>query len=101
MRLDVLSLGSTEPDPVTGTRRGTAEHVDDTLQIGPDHFGFGEHHAGRTVASSPPVVLSAITARTTRTVRCGARMRAGGSLRRLAVPGCAPAHPESKDPPTR
>ena len=73
MQLGVLSLGSTEPDPVTGRVRTTTEHFDDVVRLaqlaedlGLDYFGFGEHHAGRFVASSPPVVLSAIAAHTSR-----------------------------------
>ena len=67
MQLGVLSLGSTEPDPVSGTRRDPTGHVDDVVRLGEyaeqaelDYFGFGEHHAGRTVASAPPVVLAAL-----------------------------------------
>ncbi|GAA2795314.1 LLM class flavin-dependent oxidoreductase [Saccharopolyspora taberi] len=73
MQLGILSLGSTEPDPVSGRKLTTTEYFDDVVrlatlseELGLDYFGFGEHHAGRFVASAPPVVLSAIAARTSR-----------------------------------
>lgn len=73
MQLGILSLGSTQPDPVTGATASATQHFDDVVRLaelaeeaGLDYFGFGEHHAGRTVASAPPVVLAAIAARTSR-----------------------------------
>ncbi|WP_093274095.1 LLM class flavin-dependent oxidoreductase [Saccharopolyspora shandongensis] len=73
VQLGILSLGSTQPDPLTGETRSATEHFDDVVrlaefaeQLGLDYFGFGEHHAGRTVATAPPVVLAAIAASTSR-----------------------------------
>jgi alkanesulfonate monooxygenase SsuD/methylene tetrahydromethanopterin reductase-like flavin-dependent oxidoreductase (luciferase family) len=73
MRFGILSLGSTEPDPTTGHTRSTTQHFDDVVRLAElaeqlelDYFGFGKHHAGRTVASAPPVALAAIAARTSR-----------------------------------
>ncbi|AOS63365.1 LLM class flavin-dependent oxidoreductase [Actinoalloteichus hymeniacidonis] len=73
MKLGVLSLGSTAPDPVSGRVPSTTERFEEVLRLaelaeesGLDYFGFGEHHAGRTVASAPPVVLAAVAARTQR-----------------------------------
>ncbi|MEV4611161.1 LLM class flavin-dependent oxidoreductase [Kitasatospora sp. NPDC049258] len=73
MRFTVSSLVSNGPDPVTGrqltTRAKLANVVDQAVlaeQLGYDGFGVGERHGEPFVCPAPPVLLTAIAARTDR-----------------------------------
>jgi probable LLM family oxidoreductase len=58
-------------DPMTGRLPTAEERMRDTIeqaevaeQVGLDVFGIGEHHRGDFIASSPPMMLAAVAART-------------------------------------
>ncbi|MFZ2176953.1 MAG: LLM class flavin-dependent oxidoreductase [Rhodococcus sp. (in: high G+C Gram-positive bacteria)] len=72
MKFLLMSLITHRPDPVTGEKISTEarlrEVVDSAVlaeQLGYDGFAVGERHEHPFLSSSPPVVLSAIAARTT------------------------------------
>ncbi len=72
MKFLLMSLITHHPDPVTGEKIGTAARLREVVesavlaeQLGYDGFAVGERHEHPFLSSSPPVVLSAIAARTT------------------------------------
>ncbi|MDV7240662.1 MULTISPECIES: LLM class flavin-dependent oxidoreductase [Rhodococcus] len=72
MKFLLMTLVTHQPDPVTGEKVDTAtrlrEVVDSAVlaeQLGYDGFAVGERHEHPFLSSAPPVVLSAIAARTT------------------------------------
>jgi alkanesulfonate monooxygenase SsuD/methylene tetrahydromethanopterin reductase-like flavin-dependent oxidoreductase (luciferase family) len=77
MEITLLSLGDLITDPVTGERMTSVERHRTVVDyaVGAEAAGFtgfhvGEHHAMEYVYSAPPVILSAISQRTT-TLRLG------------------------------
>ncbi|AII08957.1 alkanesulfonate monooxygenase SsuD/methylene tetrahydromethanopterin reductase-like flavin-dependent oxidoreductase (luciferase family) [Rhodococcus wratislaviensis] len=71
MKFLLMSLITHQPDPVTGERISTAARLQEVVesavlaeQLGYDGFAVGERHEHPFLSSSPPVVLSAIAART-------------------------------------
>ncbi|RZL82521.1 MAG: LLM class flavin-dependent oxidoreductase [Rhodococcus sp. (in: high G+C Gram-positive bacteria)] len=71
MKFLLMSLITHQPDPVTGEKIGTAARLQEVVesavlaeQLGYDGFAVGERHEHPFLSSSPPVVLSAIAART-------------------------------------
>ncbi|MFJ9444132.1 LLM class flavin-dependent oxidoreductase [Kitasatospora sp. NPDC101235] len=71
MRFTVSSLVANAPDPVTGVRRTPQQKlhsvIDQALlaeQLGYDGFGVGERHGEPFLSPAPPLLLSAIAART-------------------------------------
>ncbi|MFB7667338.1 LLM class flavin-dependent oxidoreductase [Kitasatospora sp. NPDC056138] len=75
MRFTVSSLVSNGPDPVTGHQRSAREKLENVIdqavtaeRLGFDGFGVGERHGEPFLSPAPPVLLSAIAART-RTIR--------------------------------
>ncbi|MFC0451707.1 LLM class flavin-dependent oxidoreductase [Rhodococcus jostii] len=71
MKFLLMSLITHQPDPVTGEKIGTATRLQEVVdsavlaeQLGYHGFAVGERHEHPFLSSSPPVVLSAIAART-------------------------------------
>ena len=69
----VVRLLDEPPDPVTGPRASASTVLGEALREAPifedlgfDAYGIGEHHIDDAEASSPPVLLGHIAARTTR-----------------------------------
>jgi alkanesulfonate monooxygenase SsuD/methylene tetrahydromethanopterin reductase-like flavin-dependent oxidoreductase (luciferase family) len=86
MREGLLILGDHLPNPHTGVKTTPAERhrqiVDISVRaeaLGFDSVWLGEHHLCDYILSSPPVVLAAIAARTTR-LRLGTGVTLLGSL---------------------
>ncbi|MFJ4186954.1 LLM class flavin-dependent oxidoreductase [Kitasatospora sp. NPDC089509] len=72
MRFTVSSLVANAPDPVTGVRRSPQQKLRNVIdqavlaeQLGYDGYGVGERHGEPFLSPAPPVLLSAIAARTT------------------------------------
>ena len=72
MRFTVSSLVSNGPDPVTGVQRSPHEKLRSVIdqavtaeQLGYDGYGVGERHGEPFLSPAPPLLLSAIAARTT------------------------------------
>lgn len=73
--LGLYSFAEVTPDPVTGTTLSPAQRLHDLIetmeladQVGLDVFGIGEHHRPEFVSSSPVVILAMAAART-KTIR--------------------------------
>ncbi|MFE6050282.1 LLM class flavin-dependent oxidoreductase [Kitasatospora sp. NPDC056446] len=71
MRFTVSSLVANAPDPVTGVRRTPQQKLHNVIdqavlaeQLGYDGYGVGERHGEPFLSPAPPVLLSAIAART-------------------------------------
>ncbi|MFJ2804677.1 LLM class flavin-dependent oxidoreductase [Kitasatospora sp. NPDC087271] len=71
MRFTVSSLVANGPDPVTGVQRTPQEKLWNVIdqavvaeQLGYDGYGVGERHGEPFLSPAPPVLLSAIAART-------------------------------------
>ncbi|MEE1824557.1 LLM class flavin-dependent oxidoreductase [Streptomyces sp. BE20] len=71
MRFTVSSLVSNGPDPVTGVQRTPSEKLHNVIdqavtaeRLGFDGYGVGERHGEPFLSPAPPVLLSAIAART-------------------------------------
>ncbi|MFJ2188268.1 LLM class flavin-dependent oxidoreductase [Kitasatospora sp. NPDC087861] len=71
MRFTVSSLVANGPDPVTGVQRTPQEKLRNVIdqavaaeQLGYDGYGVGERHGAPFLSPAPPVLLSAIAART-------------------------------------
>ncbi|MEV7184861.1 LLM class flavin-dependent oxidoreductase [Kitasatospora sp. NPDC093102] len=71
MRFTVSSLVANPPDPVTGVRRTPQQKLHSVIdqavlaeQLGYDGFGVGERHGEPFLSPAPPLLLSAIAART-------------------------------------
>lgn len=71
MELGLFTFVDNNPDPNTGEKLHPSKRLQNLLeeaeladQAGLDVFGIGEHHREEYVASAPPVILSAIAART-------------------------------------
>lgn len=71
MELGLFTFVDNNPDPNTGEKLHPSKRLENLLeeaeladQAGLDVFGIGEHHREEYVASAPPVMLSAIAART-------------------------------------
>ncbi|MER7668561.1 LLM class flavin-dependent oxidoreductase [Kitasatospora sp. NPDC096128] len=72
MRFTVSSLVANAPDPVTGIHRTPQQKLGNVIdqavlaeQLGYDGYGVGERHGEPFLSPAPPVLLSAIAARTT------------------------------------
>ncbi|MGV9264624.1 LLM class flavin-dependent oxidoreductase [Kitasatospora sp. NPDC003701] len=72
MRFTVSSLVANGPDPVTGVQRTPYEKLHNVIdqavtaeRLGYDGYGVGERHGEPFLSPAPPVLLSAIAARTT------------------------------------
>lgn len=75
MRLSLMTLGDLDTDPVTGQRetpaqrhRAVVEAAVVAEQVGLHGVHVGEHHGMEYIFSAPPVILSAVAARTRRLV---------------------------------
>jgi alkanesulfonate monooxygenase SsuD/methylene tetrahydromethanopterin reductase-like flavin-dependent oxidoreductase (luciferase family) len=73
VRFLTITLIVHAPDPVTGERKSTSERFQEVLdnarlaeELGFDGFGVGERHERPFISSSPPVVLSHVSAITSR-----------------------------------
>uniref|UniRef100_UPI0028DC26A2 LLM class flavin-dependent oxidoreductase n=1 Tax=uncultured Bifidobacterium sp. TaxID=165187 RepID=UPI0028DC26A2 len=73
MEIGILTFGEVTRDPDTGRTPSPRQRLLDTLEqarladeVGLDVFGVGEHHRGDFIASSTPVILSAIASVTKR-----------------------------------
>jgi alkanesulfonate monooxygenase SsuD/methylene tetrahydromethanopterin reductase-like flavin-dependent oxidoreductase (luciferase family) len=82
VKFGFISLGDLSSDPVSGITPTAKQRLEEivaaavlTEQLGLDSFGLGEHHSSRWVLTSPPTVLAAIAARTSRI-----RLRTGVTL---------------------
>ncbi|GAB7187854.1 LLM class flavin-dependent oxidoreductase [Kitasatospora sp. Ki12] len=71
MRFTVSSLVANTPDPVTGVLRTPRQKLQSVIdqavlaeQLGYDGYGVGERHGEPFLSPAPPVLLSAIAART-------------------------------------
>ncbi|AUY48924.1 LLM class flavin-dependent oxidoreductase [Streptomyces sp. CB01881] len=71
MRFTVSSLVANGPDPVTGVQRTPYEKLHNVIdqavtaeRLGFDGYGVGERHGEPFLSPAPPVLLSAIAART-------------------------------------
>jgi probable LLM family oxidoreductase len=71
MELGLFTFVDNNPDPNKGEKLHPSKRLENLLeeaeladQAGLDVFGIGEHHREEYVASAPPVMLSAIAART-------------------------------------
>lgn len=71
MRFTVSSLVANAPDPVTGVRRTPQQKLHNVIdqavlaeQLGYDGYGVGERHGEPFLSPAPPLLLSAIAART-------------------------------------
>src|SRR5271167_3074608 len=73
MKFLLITLITHVPDPVSGEKKSPADRLRDVLdkavlaeELGFDGFAVGERHEDPFISSSPPVVLSNISARTSR-----------------------------------
>lgn len=73
MELGMYSFGETVADPSSGERISPQERMREILEeaalaeaVGLDVYGVGEHHRADWAIASPPVVLAAAAARTSR-----------------------------------
>ncbi|MCL1922868.1 MAG: LLM class flavin-dependent oxidoreductase [Propionibacteriaceae bacterium] len=73
MQFGILTLADVTRDPVTGMTMSHAARIDEIRliakvaeEVGLDVFALGEHHDSHFVGSSPPTILAAIAAETTK-----------------------------------
>ncbi len=85
MELGVYSFGDVQREPITGTRRSTAEAMRNLVQairladeVGLDYFGIGEHHTYEAPASAAAVILAAAAS-------CTKRIRLGSAVTVLST----------------
>ena len=71
--IGIMTLGEITPDLASGRTPSARTRMTETIeaatladQVGLDVFGVGEHHRSDFFVSAPPVVLSAVAARTER-----------------------------------